>query len=158
MNEADPQRVVPNKPVPLGCSPDRSSRRDVLRLARRFNAGVMTGERQVPKGRLNLNAGPVTHDPIPCCAPPQDDREVASKDPASAVPSGRGPFPSIPALKGWAILRSPSGRNRRAHLSSRRRQLNKMSRLQPPALKRRAILVCPSGTKTRCRIQQALSL
>ncbi len=69
----------------------RLSRRDTLKVAQRFNAGMSVQRNPVPKGRLKNPA-----------------RRVVS-----FVPPGLGALlhSAIPALKRWAIITCPSGTN-----------------------------------------------
>ena len=65
------------------------SRRDIVRIAQRFNAGFGRGQGCVPKGRLNQHR----------------------EDSGSAVPSGLSHLTTeFPALKRRAITNPPSGR------------------------------------------------
>ena len=89
-------------PMPFGNSANRVSRRDIMRIARRFNAGNDAPEDPVLKGRLKS------------CVEASGD---------SSVPSGLVPVGSC-----------------------------------HPALKRRAIVACPSGTNTRTNSRKVLSL
>ena len=77
-------------PYRLGDSIVRSSRRDRMKIARRFNAGNGAIDPQVPEGRPKRPAGCSTF--------------------RSAVPTGLGlPFAAHPALKRWAIIGCPFG-------------------------------------------------
>ena len=53
---------------PLGDSVERSSRRDMLKIARRFNAGNKKPVRAVPMGRLNHRAADSSRS-LPCQSP-----------------------------------------------------------------------------------------
>ena len=88
--------------MPFGNSVNHVSRRDSVKIARRFNAGNDGPEGSVPKGRLKS------------CVEASGD---------SSVPSGLVPVGSC-----------------------------------HPALKRRAIVACPSGTNTRANSRKALGL
>ena len=84
-------------PMPFGNSANRVSRRDIVSIARRFNAGNDGPEDPVPKGRLKS------------CV------EVEAVG-DSTVPSGLDAVASChPALKRWAIVGCPSGTNIRTN-------------------------------------------
>lgn len=64
------------------------SRRDILKIARRFNAGLLTARIRVPKGRLNID----------------------SLQPAFSRPYGTCSHGAwLPALKRRAIFNRPAG-------------------------------------------------
>src|SRR6266498_2762533 len=101
-----------------------------LKIARQFTAGCRRDIAQVPKGRLNL---PNFMRPFPI--------------PFSSLKFGR-PFgtrcsySSIPPLKGWAILKSPFGRQQPNRLCSstngRPNNVKVPARRDPPFGPRRA--------------------
>src|ERR1043166_583445 len=99
--------------MPFGKSSRCLSRRDAMRIARRFNAGNMTAVVQVPKGRLKLHS----HSHF-------------------SRPSGTRIGGDVnPALKRWAIVVCPSG------TAAVRPDANSRKALKP-ALRERAAMKC----------------